>query len=286
MSAKKVRAKFLITIRIKWIDRIMNVTLHRALLNQHIFKYLPEATRFVADKRPADLLLQSHLAGRSPFAHAAVLSAIFCHLRINPPEKLVEDFEGEFATCLREREILNILEVGPGQLPFWDYLQPLFPQAHFFGLGLNLLNRRHALKGIAYHTGDLLTGVGTIFDRNFDLVISIGTHCSGGMQNKGELNLRDSVIRGNQSALDLTSSLSINPYAAFFASSFWGAYSKQNILFFERTALEETAEVLFWADTNEEVEPNPAYTILSISFNMKFETKPTDFVILAKKIKL
>jgi hypothetical protein len=86
------------------------------------------------------------------------------------------------------------------------------------------------------------------------------------------------VAKGNRSAQDLVSALSANPHAGFFASSFWGPSSGENILLFERTGIEEKAEVLFWADPGDK---KPLCQ--RIVFNIEFKTEPTDFAVLAKR---
>lgn len=251
----------------------MDVSVHKTELSRNAFRYMPQAGSCVVDKVGTGKWIAQHVLGRSPQAHAALLSALFCHLRINPPDQPVEDFEGELADCLKERGIKRVLEVGPGQMPFWGYLKPLAPQLQIYGLGLGLPGWD---AGITYVSGDLHRGIRNYLPQEFDLILSIGVHCVGGFVGVEDQGMRGMVAKANRSAVDLTSVLSANPYAAFFASTFFGPFSGENILMFERTCLERKTRVLFW---NEPGRGRVQYLV----FKMEFETEPADFVVLARR---
>jgi len=206
---------------------------------------MPQAASCVVDKVGADKWAAQHVIGRSPQAHAALLSALFCHLRINPHEQLVEDFESELAACLRGRGIERVLEVGPGHIPFWRYLKPLAPQLQIYGFGLDLVRSE---AGIIPVNGDLQRGIRTYLSQEFDLIVSIGVHCVGGFV-------------GTQTG------------------AFFGPFSGENILMFERTGLERETRVLFWNEPGQGEEPRVQYLV----FKMEFGTEPADFVVLARQ---
>jgi hypothetical protein len=128
----------------------MDIALHKATLSRHALRYLPEASDMVVKHKGAAVLMAQHVFGRSPNAHAALLSALFCHLRVEPHEQPVKDFKEELAVCLKKRKVENVLEVGPGSFPFWDYLQPLAPLVRFFGLGLGPPPGGTTLQGFGY----------------------------------------------------------------------------------------------------------------------------------------
>lgn len=262
----------------------MNVALHKTVLSRHAFRYTKEATLFVVDRVSSGVLLAQLAPGpwvsRSPEAHGAVLSALFCHLRINPPEQPVDDFAGELADSIGKRKISNVLEVGPGLLPLWEHLQPLVPEANFYALGLDGVDHCDSSRHFQYKRGDMLQGIRSFFGVEFDLILSAGVHCSGGMKySSRESSIKMAVAAGNQSAVDLTQALSPNPYAAFLAASFWEPFISEDILFFEKTSLEQAAEVLLWNELPIKDEESLYHPL----FKINFQTQPANFTVLARK---